>query len=58
MEKVAQNIAIDQVEESTTLVSFDNFVNNVVSLFVKLSDTSNFTREIKDKFLKIDTYMK
>lgn len=32
--------------------------NDVVSLFVQLSDTSNFTKEIKDRLAKIDMDLK
>lgn len=58
LEQVAQKIAIEQVELSTILSTLETYVNNVVSLFVKLSDTSIFTREIKDKLSKIDEDMK
>ena len=57
MEQVAQNISIDQVELSTILATLETYVNNVVSLFFKLSDTSIFTKEIKDKLFKIDEDM-
>ena len=43
------------MELSTILVNFESIVNSVVSLFLKLSDTTNFTKEIKDKLLKIYT---
>lgn len=55
---MAQKIAIDQVELSTILSTFEISVNNVVSLFVKLSDTSNLTKEIKNKLSQIDTDLK
>ena len=55
---MAQKIIIDQVELSTILVNFENSINNVVFLFVKLSDTENFTKEIKDKLYKIDIDLK
>ena len=58
LELVAQKISINQVELSTILVTLETYVNNVVSLFAKLSDTSNFTKEIKDKLAKIDEDMK
>ena len=44
LELVAHKIAIDQVELSTILATLETYVNNVVSLFVKISDTSNFTK--------------
>ena len=58
MKLVAQKIAIDQVELSTILATLESYVNNVVSLFVKISDTSNFTKDIKIKLSKIDEDMK
>lgn len=58
MEKVACRIAIDQVELSTILHTFEIFVNNVIALFINLTDTSNFTKEIKEKLSKIDIDMK
>lgn len=39
---------------STSLATLETYVNNVVSLFVKLSDTSIFTKVIKDTLSKID----
>ena len=56
--QVAQRIVIDQIELSTILVSLETSVNNVVSLFVKLSDTSIFTKEIKEKLSKRDEDIK
>ena len=40
LENIAQNITIDQVELSTLICSLEN----VVSLFVKLIDFTNFTK--------------
>ena len=47
-------MAIDQVELSTLIFALDIIVNNVVSLFVKLNDSTNFTKEIKEKLAKIN----
>ena len=58
LELVAQKIVINQVELFTILVTLETYVNNVVSLFVKLSDTLNFTKDIKAKLSKIDEDMK
>lgn len=58
LENVTQKIAIDQVEIYTLISSLENVVNNFVSLFVKLSDTINITKEIKDKLAKIDMDLK
>ena len=57
LEHIAQKIAINQVELSTFLGSFENSFNNVTSLFAKLCDVSGFTKEIKDKLNKIDIDM-
>ena len=58
LELVAQKIAINQVELSTILVTLEMYVNNVISLFAKISDTLNFTKDIKAKIAKIDEDMK
>ena len=58
LEKVAIKIAIDQVELSNILSILEKFANNVVSLFFELSDTSIFTKKIKDELSKIDEDMK
>ena len=52
MKKVAQKIAIDQVELSTIPATFKTSINNVISFFVKLSDTYNISKEIKDWTLR------
>ena len=52
-ENVTKKIIIDQVE-SSILIDILGVVNNVVSLFTKLCDNSNFTKEIKDKLTNID----
>ena len=46
------------MELPTILVTLETYVNNFVSLFVKLSDTSNFTKDITIKLSKIDEDMK
>ena len=58
MEHIAQQIAIYQVELSTILGSLESSCTNVSSLFGKLCDVSTFTKEIKDKFSKIDEDLK
>ena len=58
LENIAQKIEIDQVELSTLIYALEIFVNNVVSLFVKLSDSTNFTKEIKERLAKIDMDVK
>ena len=58
LENIAQKIKIDQVELSTLISALEIFVNNFVSLFVKLSDSTNFTKEIKEKLAKIDMDLK
>ena len=54
MKLIAQQIAIHLVELSTILGSLETSCNNVTSLFGKLYETSNFTKEIEDKLSKID----
>lgn len=58
LENVVQKITIDQVELSTLISALEIVVNNVVSLFVKLIDSTNFTKEIKEKLAKIDMDLK
>ena len=58
LEQVAQKISIDKLELSTTLATLEISIDNLVSLFVKFSDTSIFTKEIKDKLFKIDEDIK
>lgn len=58
LENVALKIPIDQVEISTLIYALEITVNNVVSLFVKLSDSTNFTKEIKEKLVKVDMDLK
>ena len=58
LEHIAQQIAIYQVELSTFLGSMETTCTNVSSLFGKLYDVSNFTKEIKGKLSKIDEDLK
>ena len=58
LENVAQKLAIDQVELSTLISALEIVVNNIVSLFVNLSDSTNFTKEIKEKMAKVDMDLK
>ena len=58
LELIAEQIAIYQVELSTFLSSLETSCTNVSSLFGKLCDVSNFTKEIKDKLSKIDEDLK
>lgn len=58
LELIAQKISIHQVELSTILGSLETSCNNVSLLFDKLCDISIFTKEIKDKLLKIDEDLK
>ena len=58
LEKVALNISIYQIELSNIVPFLETYVSNFISLFVKLSDTSIFTKEIKDKLSKIDEDIK
>ena len=51
-------IEINQLKLSTILAMLEAYVNNVVSLFVKLSNTSIFTKDIQIKLSKIDEDMK
>ena len=58
LEHIAQQIAIYQVEISTILGFLETACTNVSSLFGKLCDVSNFTKEIKKKLSKIDEDLK
>ena len=58
LQNVASKIAIDQVELSTVIISLENTINNLIALFVKLNDTSNFIVEVKSKLNKIDSDLK
>ena len=58
LEHIAQQIVIHQVKLSKILVNLETSCLNVSSLFGKLCDVSEFTKEIKDKFSKIDEDLK
>ena len=58
LEHISQQIAIYQVELSTFLGSMETTCTNVSSLFGKLCDVSNFTKELKDKLSKIGEDLK
>ena len=58
LDHISQYIGIYQVELSTILGSLENSCTNVSSLFGKLCDVSNFTKEIKEKLSKIDEDLK
>lgn len=55
---IARHIAIKQVDLTTILVNLENSFNNVTSLFAKLCDVTEYTKEIKEKLNKIDEDMK
>ena len=57
LEHIAQQITIKQVELSTILGTIENSFTSATSLFAKLCDVSNFTKEIKEKLNKIDMDM-
>ena len=58
LEHIAQQIAISQVVLSTILGPLETSCANVSSLFGKLCDVPNFTKEIKEKLSKIDEDLK
>ena len=58
LEQIAEKIAIHQVDFSTSLNSLETTCNNVSTLFGKLCDVSIFTKDIKEKSIKIDEDMK
>ena len=58
LKHIAQHIAIKQIELSTILNNFENSFNNVTSLFGKLCDVTEYTKEIKENLNKIDEDMK
>ena len=49
LELIAQKISICQIELSTILSSLETSYNNVTSLFGKLCETSNFTKNNKQR---------
>ena len=58
LEHIAQHIAIKQVELTTVLANIENSFNNVTSLFAKLCDVTEYTKEIREKLNKIDEDLK
>ena len=58
LEHIIQQITIHQVELSTILGNLEASCSNVSSLFGKLCDVFEFTKEIKDKLSKIDEDLK
>ena len=58
MEHIAQQIAIYQVELSAILGPLETSCINVTLLFGKLSNVSNFSKEINDRLSKIDEDLK
>lgn len=58
LELIAQKISIYQVDLATILGSLETSCNNITSLFGKIHDTSNCTKEIKGKISKIDEDLK
>jgi hypothetical protein len=58
LENISQHIAIKQVELTTILAKLENSFNNVTSLFAKLCDVTEFTKEIKEQLKKIDEDLK
>ena len=57
LEHIAQQIVI-QVELSTILVNLETSYSDVTSLFGKLCDVLEFTKEIKENLSKIDEDLK
>ena len=58
LEHISQKIAIYQVELFTILGPLETSCANISSLFGKLCDVPNFTKEIKENFSKIDEDLK
>ena len=54
LEHIVQQIAIQQVELSSILTNLETSCTNVTSLFAKLCDNIEYTKEIKSKLNKID----
>ena len=54
LEHIAQQIAIQQLDLSSILTSLETSCTNVTSLFAKLFDIIEYTKEIKSKLNKID----
>ncbi|GLJ34256.1 hypothetical protein SUGI_0688480 [Cryptomeria japonica] len=58
LEHIAQQIAIKQVELTTSLAKLENYFNNVTSFFAKLCDVTEFTKGIRDQLKKVDDDLK
>ncbi|GLJ47994.1 hypothetical protein SUGI_1013470 [Cryptomeria japonica] len=58
LEHIAQQIAIKQVELTTSLAKLENSFNNVTSFFAKLCDVTEFTKGIRDQLKKVDDDLK
>ena len=58
LEHIAQRIAIHQVGLFSILSNLESSYTNVTSLFAKLCDVTNFTKEIKGSLNKIDEDLK
>ena len=58
LEHIAKKIAIHQVELSSILTNLETSCTNVTSLFGKLCDVIELTKEIKRKLTKIDEDLK
>ncbi|GLJ41042.1 hypothetical protein SUGI_0849690 [Cryptomeria japonica] len=58
LEHIAQQIAIKQVELTTSLAKLENSFNNVTSFFAKLCDVTEFTKGIRNQLKKVDDDLK
>ena len=58
LEHIAQHIVIHQLELSSILANLENSFTNVTSLFSKLCDVTEYTKEIKGKLNKINEDLK
>ena len=58
LEHIAQHIAIKQVELTTILMNIENSFTNVTSLFAKLCDVTEYTKDVREKLNKIDEDLK
>ena len=56
-EHIAQQIAIQQVELSSILTNLETSYTNITSLFAKLCDVIEYTKETMRNFSKIDEYL-
>ena len=58
LEHIAQHIAINQAKLSSVLTEIESSYSNIASLFAKLCNVAEFTKEVKDKINKIDEDLK